>query len=59
MFLFRAFRALPAPVNSNGPTPCNNNWPVLAFAYNLGSIGVTPVSKTLILAYPTIGRIRY
>jgi hypothetical protein len=38
----------------NGPIPCNQNWPVLSIAFDLGTVTSSPVSKVLLLAYDDI-----
>jgi hypothetical protein len=41
------------------PIPANAGSPVMAFTFNLGSIGATPVSRHLILAYDEVYPVEY
>eukprot|EP00026_Physarum_polycephalum_P004399 Phypoly_transcript_04418.p1 GENE.Phypoly_transcript_04418~~Phypoly_transcript_04418.p1 ORF type:complete len:712 (+),score=112.47 Phypoly_transcript_04418:73-2136(+) len=50
---FASSGTLPSSV-FNGPIPCDQNWPVLAIAFNLGSVDSSPVQKVLLLAYDDI-----
>jgi hypothetical protein len=45
--------------NTNMPTPANNNWPVLAVAWDLGSVGAQNVERVLLVAYDDIFSINY
>lgn len=41
------------------PRPANQGWPVMAFVFDLGSVGEQPVSRHLVLAYDEITPIEY
>jgi hypothetical protein len=50
---------LPAQDDSRMPRATNDDQPVLAFTFDLGSIGAEPVSRHLIVAYDEIWSIKY
>lgn len=49
-------RAMPAILM---PRAANDGWPVMAFAFSLGTVGKQPVSRHIILAYDAIYPIEY
>jgi hypothetical protein len=48
---FASSGALPDSDDMRMPRPANDNWPVLAAVYDLGTVGTSPVSRHLLLAY--------
>ncbi|MHB8523117.1 MAG: glutaminase family protein [Limisphaerales bacterium] len=50
---------LPAADDTQMPRAANDRWPVLACAFDLGSIGRAPVSRHLLLAYDDLYSIEY
>ena len=50
---------LPATADTKMPRPANENTPTLGFAFDLGQVGATPVSRHLTLAYDQIYNIKY
>jgi hypothetical protein len=43
--------ALASPMDTGTPRAANDRWPVMAIAFNLGTVSATPVSRHIILAY--------
>jgi len=43
----------------NMPQPVNNGWQVLAFSFNLGQVGSSPVSRVILVAYDDVYSINY
>lgn len=41
------------------PRAADDHWPAMAFAFNLGKVGVQPISRHLVLAYDEIYPIEY
>lgn len=56
---FKATGALGASQSSHGPQPVNSGRPVEAFAFNLGAVSSTPVSRQLMVAYDEVWAIDY
>lgn len=56
---FTSTGSLPATSDTRMPRPANDHWPVIAFAFNLGNVGRSAVSRHLILAYDEIYPIEY
>ena len=56
---FRSQGRLDSPMDARMPRAAEDHWPVMAFAFNLGAVGTTPVSRHLILAYDEIYPIEY
>ena len=50
---------LPAPDDSQMPRAVSNNMPVLAFVFDLGSVGAETVERQVIVAYDEIYAIKY
>ena len=51
--------ALPAADDTRMPRAANDATPTLGFAFDLGQVGATPVSRHLMLAYDQIYNIKY
>ncbi len=45
---------LPTTDDANFPRRANEDWPVLAYVFNCGSVGAEPVAKKLVVAYDDI-----
>jgi len=56
---FVATGTLPAHDDTRAPRAANDNEPALAFAFNLGTVGATPVSRHAIVAYDEVYEIKY
>jgi hypothetical protein len=56
---FTSTGSLPAASDTRMPRAANDHWPVIAFAFNLGNVGRSAVSRHLILAYDEIYPIEY
>ena len=56
---FVATGSLPGQDDAQMPRAVNDNQPVLAFAFNLGSVGSQPVTRQVIVAYDEIAAIKY
>jgi len=50
---------LPATDDKNGPRAVNDNQPVLAFTFDLGSVKSAPVSRHLMIGYDEVYAIKY
>lgn len=58
----RSFFSLGKPFPSTDdhpPRPCNDNWPVLAVSWDLGSVGSEPVRRFVSIVYDQVYSIRY
>jgi hypothetical protein len=51
--------SLPASDDVRMPRPANDDWPVLAYSFDLGKVGSQPVDKFLVLAYDDVFSIEY
>ncbi|MBN2310282.1 MAG: DUF4965 domain-containing protein [Candidatus Hydrogenedentes bacterium] len=56
---FCAGGAIPAKDDTRQPRPAKDDWPVIACAFPLGSVGATPVQRQLTLAYDDVYSIEY
>ena len=56
---FAATGLLPAVDECVVHHPTNAAWPMLAFAFDLGTVGVKPVSRTLLVGYDDVFSIEY
>ena len=56
---FVAQGTLPAQDDTRMPRAVSDGQPVLAFAFNLGDVGATPISRHLMVAYDEIYSIKY
>jgi len=56
---FVASGELPAQDDTQMPRAVNDNQPVMAFAFNLGSVTAAPVTRQVIVAYDEIVAIKY
>jgi hypothetical protein len=50
---------LPEADDLRMPRSANDDWPVAAFAFDMGEVGEKPVSRTLLLAYDDLFSIEY
>ena len=50
---------LPTSDDLRMPRQANDNWPVLAFSFNLGEVGTTAKSQTVMLAYDDVFALEY
>ena len=50
---------LPTSDDLRMPRQANDNWPVLAFSFNLGEVGTTARSQTVMLAYDDVFALEY
>ena len=50
---------LPSPDDPRMPRPVSDNQPVMAFAFNLGSVGAQPISRHVMIAYDEVYSINY
>ncbi len=50
---------LPASDDLRMPRPAGDDWPVLAFAFDLGKVGTAPVARHLLMAYDDRFSIEY
>ena len=50
---------LDSQMDARMPRAADDQWPVMAFAFNLGAVGTGPVSRHIILAYDEIYPIEY
>jgi hypothetical protein len=50
---------LPAQDDAQKPRAVNSHRPVMAFAFDLGQVGATPVTRQVIVAYDEIAAIKY
>jgi hypothetical protein len=54
---FAGGEALPAEDDSRRPRRANDDWPVLAFTFDLGAVGAEPVSRHILIAYDDLASI--
>lgn len=50
---------VPYPQNDTNFRAMNDNWPVISFTFDLGTVGEKPVSKYMIVSYDVLYAIRY
>lgn len=58
-FLIKGSLPVASGSGTQMPRAASDHWPVMAFDFDLGSVGATPVSRHLILAYDEITPIEY
>lgn len=56
---FTSTGQLSSPLDTDMPRAANDRWPAVAFAFPLGTVGVQPVSRHVILAYDERASIEY
>ena len=56
---FAANGSLSEVADQKMPRPANDNQPILAFTFDLGKVGATPVSRHLMVGYDEIYAIKY
>lgn len=56
---FLSSGALSSPMDTNMPRAAGDHWPVMAVAFNLGTVNAAPVSRHIVLAYDEIYPIEF
>ncbi len=56
---FAATGKLPEHDDAHAPRPAKTEWPVLAFAFQLGRVAETPQSRHILLAYDELSTVQY
>ena len=56
---FVASGKLPTADDTRSPRPARQDWPVLAFAFDLGRVGEVPQSRHILLAYDELSTVEY
>ena len=56
---FAATGKLPEADDARSPRPAREDWPVLAFAFDLGRVAETPQSRHVLLAYDEISTVEH
>ena len=56
---FVARGKLPDADDTRSPRPARQDWPVLAFAFDLGRVGEVPQSRHVLLAYDELSTVEY